>query len=111
MKSWKPRTKIVDWIDLLAARESARIVGRTVVWTNGCFDLLHPGHLASLAQARALGDVLVVGLNSDASVQANKGPLRPILSQAERAAMLAAVECVDSSSSSTNRRRKRPSRN
>ena len=67
----------------------------TVVWTNGCFDLLHPGHLASLQAAKALGDVLVVGINSDASVQANKGPSRPILNQNERAAMIAGLECVD----------------
>lgn len=92
---WTPRNKQLDWPGLLAARERARIDGRTVVWTNGCFDLLHPGHVASLAQARALGDWLVVGLNSDASVRANKGPLRPILSQDERAALLAALECVD----------------
>jgi rfaE bifunctional protein nucleotidyltransferase chain/domain len=95
MTAWTPRHKLADWPTLLAARDRARADGRTVVWTNGCFDLLHPGHLASLAAARQLGDVLVVGLNSDASVQVNKGPLRPILSEAERAAMLAAVECVD----------------
>ena len=95
MNAWKPRPKIVDWPTLLTARACARDQNRTVVWTNGCFDLLHPGHLASLAMARQLGDVLVVGLNSDASVQRNKGPLRPILTQDERAAMLAAVECVD----------------
>lgn len=95
MSAWKPREKLVDWPTLLAVRGRARAAGRTVVWTNGCFDLLHPGHLASLAAARALGDVLVVGLNSDASVRVNKGPLRPILVQYERAAMLAAVECVD----------------
>ncbi len=93
--AWIPRPKLVDWPTLLAARDRARAVGRAVVWTNGCFDLLHPGHVASLAQARALGDLLVVGLNSDASVRANKGPLRPILSQGERAALLAALECVD----------------
>lgn len=79
----------------MAEREQARRTGRTVVWTNGCFDLLHTGHLASLAMARQLGDMLIVGLNSDASVQHNKGPIRPILSQDERAAMLAALECVD----------------
>lgn len=95
MAAWKPRAKLVDWPTLLAERERARRDGEIVVWTNGCFDLLHPGHLASLAMARALGDRLVVGLNSDASVRHNKGPLRPILSQDERAAMLAAVECVD----------------
>lgn len=92
---WHPRTKLIPWDDLLAAREQARRDGRVVVWTNGTFDLLHPGHVSSLQQARALGDVLVVGLNSDASVRGYKGPSRPILTQDERAAMLAALECVD----------------
>lgn len=68
---------------------------RIIVFTNGCFDLLHAGHVAALEAARELGDVLVVGLNSDASVRANKGDTRPILPQAERAAMLAALACVD----------------
>ena len=92
---WHPRTKLIPWDDLLAAREQARRDGRVVVWTNGTFDLLHPGHVSSLQAARALGDVLVVGLNSDASVRGYKGPTRPILTQDERAAMLAALECVD----------------
>ena len=92
---WQPRTKLIPWDDLLAAREQARRDGRVVVWTNGTFDLLHPGHASSLQAARALGDVLVVGLNSDASVRGYKGPARPILTQGERAAMLAALECVD----------------
>jgi len=92
---WRPRTKLLPWDDLLAVREQARRDGRVVVWTNGTFDLLHPGHVSSLQAARALGDVLVVGLNSDASVRGYKGPTRPILTQGERAAMLAALECVD----------------
>lgn len=92
---WTPRTKRLPWPELLAVREQARIAGRVVVWTNGTFDLLHPGHVASLQQARARGDVLVVGVNSDRSVKAYKGPRRPILNQDERCAMLAAVECVD----------------
>lgn len=92
---WTPREKCLPWPDLLAMREAARAAGRLVVWTNGTFDLLHPGHVQSLQQARALGDVLVVGVNSDRSVKAYKGPTRPILTQDERAAMLAAVECVD----------------
>ncbi len=92
---WQPREKLVPWDDLLAARERARRDGRVVVWTNGTFDLLHPGHVSSLQAARALGDVLVVGLNSDASVRGYKGPTSPILTQDERAAMLAALECVD----------------
>jgi D-beta-D-heptose 7-phosphate kinase/D-beta-D-heptose 1-phosphate adenosyltransferase len=68
---------------------------RTVVFTNGCFDILHPGHVESLAQAKALGDVLVVGLNSDASVRRLKGAGRPLMSEADRAVMLAALRSVD----------------
>jgi D-glycero-beta-D-manno-heptose 1-phosphate adenylyltransferase len=92
---WPTRNKLADWPTVLAAREECRRAGRVVVWTNGCFDLLHPGHVSSLQAARRLGDVLVVGLNSDSSVRTIKGLSRPILSQGERAAMLAALECVD----------------
>jgi D-beta-D-heptose 7-phosphate kinase/D-beta-D-heptose 1-phosphate adenosyltransferase len=66
-----------------------------MVFTNGCFDLLHPGHIQSLEQARALGDALVVGLNSDKSVRELKGPGRPVFPELERAEILAALECVD----------------
>jgi rfaE bifunctional protein nucleotidyltransferase chain/domain len=69
--------------------------GRKVVFTNGCFDLLHPGHIRSLESARAFGDFLVVGLNSDKSVRALKGPGRPVIPQQERAEILACLECVD----------------
>jgi len=69
--------------------------GRKVVFTNGCFDLLHPGHIQSLEQARALGDLLIVGLNSDASVRKLKGPGRPVLPERERAEILGALESVD----------------
>ncbi len=69
--------------------------GRHVVFTNGCFDLLHPGHIGSLEQARALGDALIVGLNSDASVRRLKGAGRPVLPERERAEILAGLECVD----------------
>lgn len=92
---WTPRDKLADWPTLLAARDRARADGRVVVWTNGTFDLLHPGHVSSLQQARGLGDLLVVGVNSDRSVKAYKGPTRPILGEHERAALLAALECVD----------------
>ena len=68
---------------------------RRVVFTNGCFDVLHPGHVEHLAQAKALGDVLVVGLNSDSSVQRLKGAGRPLVAEADRAAMLAALRSVD----------------
>jgi rfaE bifunctional protein nucleotidyltransferase chain/domain len=69
--------------------------GLRVVFTNGCFDLLHPGHIRALELARALGDALIVGLNSDASVRQLKGEGRPIISEAERAEILAALESVD----------------
>lgn len=93
--SWSPRNKLLPWPDLLRVRKKARAAGRVVVWTNGTFDLLHPGHVSSLQQARALGDLLVVGVNSDRSVKAYKGPTRPVLNETERSAMLAALECVD----------------
>jgi rfaE bifunctional protein nucleotidyltransferase chain/domain len=69
--------------------------GARIVFTNGCFDLLHPGHIRCLEQARSLGDVLIVAINSDASVRQNKGEGRPILPQGERAELLAALACVD----------------
>lgn len=69
--------------------------GRRIVFTNGCFDLLHPGHIGSLEQARAFGDTLIVGLNSDGSVRQLKGAGRPVLPERERAEILAALECVD----------------
>ena len=68
---------------------------RPLVFTNGVFDLLHPGHVRYLQQARALGDLLVVGINSDRSVRANKGPERPITPEHERAEILSALACVD----------------
>src|SRR6185295_11537532 len=68
--------------------------GQKVVFANGCFDLLHPGHIELLRSARALGDALVVAINSDSSVQRLKGPSRPILSQEERAQVLSALEMV-----------------
>ena len=69
--------------------------GRVVVFTNGCFELLHPGHIRILEQARALGDTLVVGLNSDDSVRQLKGKGRPVWPEQERAEVLAAMECLD----------------
>ncbi|ADV62339.1 D-alpha,beta-D-heptose 7-phosphate 1-kinase; D-beta-D-heptose 1-phosphate adenylyltransferase [Isosphaera pallida ATCC 43644] len=80
---------------LLREIERRRTSGQTIVFTNGCFDLLHVGHVRLLRQARALGDFLVVGLNSDLSVKRLKGPSRPILSERDRAEVLAALECVD----------------
>ena len=68
---------------------------KRIVFTNGCFDLLHPGHIYTLTRAKALGEVLVVGINSDASVKRLKGKKRPILNELERATVLAALEAVD----------------
>jgi len=69
--------------------------GRRVVFTNGCFDLLHPGHIRGFEQARQLGDALIVGLNSDSSVRQLKGPTRPVIPEQERAEILSALEAVD----------------
>ncbi len=81
--------------DLVAQRQAWRAAGRRVVFTNGCFDLLHAGHVRLLEAARAQGDLLVLGLNSDASVRRLKGPSRPVLPEAERAEALLALETVD----------------
>lgn len=87
--------KCQDWPRLLTNRETWRGTKRTVVWTNGCFDLLHVGHVRSLQAAHRFGDVLVVGLNSDDSVRRLKGRGRPILPVEERAELLASLACVD----------------
>ena len=79
----------------IAWREQQRAAGRRVVLTNGVFDLLHTGHLYYLQQARALGDVLLIALNADASVRALKGPARPVQSEEQRAYALGALACVD----------------
>jgi len=87
--------RVVAWEELMALREAWRRAGKTVVWTNGCFDILHVGHARNLAACKACGDVLVVGLNSDVSVRAIKGPTRPVNGEADRAELLAALGCVD----------------
>src|SRR5215216_7151041 len=87
--------KILEREELIRERERLRREGKRLVFTNGCFDLLHPGHVRYLSQARELGDALVVALNSDQSVQAIKGKGRPILSERERAEVMAALEAVD----------------
>lgn len=79
----------------LALVQRLRAEGKSVVFTNGVFDLLHPGHVRYLQQARRLGDALIVAINSDRSVRANKGPDRPITPESERAEILAALACVD----------------
>jgi len=81
--------------EAVAAIERLRAAGKTIVFTNGVFDLLHVGHLRYLQQARAMGDALIVGLNSDRSVRANKGAGRPITPETERAEILSALACVD----------------
>lgn len=89
------RDKIIRLPALLETLAPLRAAGARVVFTNGCFDLLHPGHVAYLEAARQLGDALVVGLNSDASVRRLKGPTRPILTEEERATVLAGLRSVD----------------
>jgi len=84
-----------SWSSLVEERRKWRAEGRRVVLTNGCFDLLHPGHLALLEAARAHGDVLVVAINSDRSVRRIKGEGRPLVPEAERAETLLALEAVD----------------
>jgi len=86
---------MLDADALAAFVRDARAAGRRIVFTNGVFDILHPGHLRYLQAARRHGDLLIVGLNSDASVRRNKGPERPINPEAERAEVLEALECVD----------------
>ncbi|HEU5408222.1 MAG TPA: adenylyltransferase/cytidyltransferase family protein [Nitrospira sp.] len=88
-------SKLAGWDELLSVRARCAEEGKRVVWTNGCFDLLHPGHVRSLESARRLGDVLVVGLNSDTSVRQLKGVGRPILSELERVEVLSGLSCVD----------------
>ncbi|HET8759900.1 MAG TPA: D-glycero-beta-D-manno-heptose 1-phosphate adenylyltransferase [Nitrospiria bacterium] len=87
------KLKTVSELAQLAA--TARREGRRVVFTNGCFDLLHIGHTRYLQEARSLGDLLMVAINSDASVSALKGPERPLVPEQERAEVLAALGCVD----------------
>ena len=89
------RGKVVPDRRALAEKLSPMRAERTLVFTNGCFDLLHPGHVDYLCRARDLGDMLVVGLNSDDSVRRLKGPRRPVRKWADRAAVLAGLSCVD----------------
>ncbi len=89
------RSKICDRPTAQRAVEEAKQLGMTVVFTNGCFDILHVGHVRFLEQARSLGDMLVVGLNSDESVRRLKGSQRPVVPETDRAEILAALECVD----------------
>ena len=80
---------------LVSVRQEWKRTNRTVVFTNGCYDLLHPGHVRLLEQARSLGDILILALNTDASVQRLKGPSRPLMPEADRVDMVLAIEAVD----------------
>jgi D-beta-D-heptose 7-phosphate kinase/D-beta-D-heptose 1-phosphate adenosyltransferase len=88
-------SRVLTWQQTAAFVKDARSAAHRIVFTNGVFDLLHPGHVRYLQHARSLGDLLIVGLNADASVRKNKGPDRPITPEGERAELLAALECVD----------------
>lgn len=90
----KAKNKILGLRALKKFVETARRNGQKIVFTNGCFDILHAGHVSVLEFSRAKGDVLIVGLNSDASVRRLKGPARPVNSQADRALVLAGLESV-----------------
>ena len=87
--------KVKSLDELKSITVQARRNGKTVVFTNGCFDLLHRGHVHVLRKAKALGDILVVAINSDGSVKAIKGPNRPVLPESDRAELVAAMEMVD----------------
>ena len=87
--------KILTAAEMRAERDRLHAAGRKLVFTNGCFDMLHAGHVTYLAFAREQGDALCVGLNSDASVQRNKGPLRPVVDERNRATLLASLRAVD----------------
>src|SRR5437899_3407574 len=89
------KAKIIDLKKLAGHAKELRTAGKKLVATNGCFDLLHPGHVRYLQAARALGDALAVGLNGDRSVRELKGPGRPINNERDRAEVLAALESVD----------------
>ncbi len=87
--------RVVSQDELILQVQARKRKGQRVVFTNGCFDLLHPGHVRLLEQARSLGDALVVAINSDASVRQLKGAHRPVIQESERAEILAALAAVD----------------
>ena len=88
-------SKLYARTDLIAQRRLWKALGRKVVFTNGCYDILHPGHIRLLERARSLGDVLILALNTDSSVQRLKGPSRPFFEQATRASLALQLEAVD----------------
>jgi rfaE bifunctional protein nucleotidyltransferase chain/domain len=89
------KDKILTRDEMIAERRKLKAAGKKVVFTNGCFDILHCGHVTYLNFARQQGDVLVLGMNSDASVKRNKGDGRPVNCELDRAEVLAALECID----------------
>ena len=88
-------SNILNRSEMVLVRKELKIEGKKVVFTNGCFDILHAGHVDYLSKAKALGDILIVGMNSDASIRNIKGPLRPIIPESERAALVAGLKAVD----------------
>jgi D-beta-D-heptose 7-phosphate kinase/D-beta-D-heptose 1-phosphate adenosyltransferase len=88
-------SKLKTLDELMVLRTQWKAEGKKVVWTNGCFDLVHAGHIRSLRDAKTLGDILIVGINSDRSVRAIKGAGRPVVAESDRADLLAAFESVD----------------
>jgi len=95
MSNTDAATRVIPFEDVRKKRETLRTDGMRLVFTNGCFDILHVGHIRYLEQARRLGDALWIGINSDASVRTLKGPGRPINPETARAEVLAALRCVD----------------
>ncbi len=93
MSSYREKIKTLE--ELKAERKKLKEQNRTIVFTNGCFDILHPGHTRYLEQARGLGDFLIVAVNSDKSVREIKGPQRPIMDQRARAEVIASLQFVD----------------
>jgi rfaE bifunctional protein nucleotidyltransferase chain/domain len=91
----KPVGCLFSRAELIEQRRRWKLAGKTVVFTNGCYDLLHPGHIRLLEQGRSMGDVLILALNSDESVRRMKGPSRPLLDEQERAEVALALEAVD----------------
>src|SRR6201987_3365582 len=97
LRKWKypHMTNLYSRAELVRQRAVWKSQGRTVVFTNGCYDILHPGHIRLLEQARSLGDLLILALNTDAGVARLKGPTRPLICEEERARMALALEAVD----------------
>ena len=93
--SHAPRAKLITLAEARVLAQGMRAAGKRVVVANGAFDMLHVGHARYLAAARAAGDILFVAVNSDASVRASKGPLRPVVPESERAELLSHIDCVD----------------